>query len=155
MWQSTRSTTRSCSRCRQNGIEVVLEANGDESGTIALNEINNYSSSLSNQAAINHDSNPVSITVQSEGTDSSVSRNEIPIPIFTSSQYSIQRRRTRSTPRSSRQEGRHLSSSPIRAKKYDQGKSTKKIWSTDCGKYIVELNFNHSSIKSISKSLTV
>lgn len=88
-------------------------------GTINLGEVNHFSSSLSN-AVIGYDSTskstslpnntspaPTAILISgSEGGTESSASHEIPIPIFTSSQYSIQRRRTRSTPRSSRQEER-------------------------------------------------
>jgi hypothetical protein len=112
---STRSASRSCSRCRQKRVEVEVEA-GE---TVNLGEVNHFSSSLSN-AAIGYDSTskstslpnnaspaPTAILISgSEGGTESSASHEIPIPIFTSSQYSIQRRRTRSTPRSSRQEER-------------------------------------------------
>ncbi|XP_046454440.1 prostaglandin E2 receptor EP3 subtype-like [Daphnia pulex] len=111
----TRSASRSCSRCRQKRVEVEVEA-GE---TVNLGEVNHFSSSLSN-AVIGYDSTskstslpnnaspaPTAILISgSEGGTESSASHEIPIPIFTSSQYSIQRRRTRSTPRSSRQEER-------------------------------------------------
>lgn len=147
--QSTRSTSRPCSRCRQK-IEVACEVEAGESGTITIDEVNHFSSSLSNAVMCFDSSKSSSLPANaspahaailcggSDGTESSVSPNDIPIPIFTSSQYSIQRRRTRSTPRSSRQdERRPPTSSPNGIRTRRQNLSTVRVFSTDCGNNVL------------------
>ncbi|XP_032780853.2 prostaglandin E2 receptor EP3 subtype [Daphnia magna] len=145
--QPTRSASasRPCSRCRQKRVDVDLEVDAAE--TITLDEANHFSSSLSN-AAICYDSTskstslpinaspaPTAILIgggSDGGTESSAS-HEIPIPIFTSSQYSIQRRRTRSTPRSSRKEERRnpiVNHTDTTAE--NKNRSAARVFSIDC-----------------------
>lgn len=141
------SASRPCSRCRQKRVEVDLEVDAGE--TITLDEVNHFSSSLSN-AAVCYDSTskstslpinvspaPTAILIGggSEGGTESSASHEIPIPIFTSSQYSIQRRRTRSTPRSSKREQRRPTVNHIDIAAHNKNTPTARVFSIDYGKF--------------------
>ncbi len=123
--------------------------------TVNLGEVNHFSSSLSN-AVIGYDSTskstslpnnaspaPTAILISgSEGGTESSASQEIPIPIFTSSQYSIQRRRTRSTPRSSRQEERQPPAADLTDTMTNANNMSKaRIFSNDSGNLHSYINY--------------
>lgn len=124
----------------------------EKSQTITVEEVNRFSSSLSNNAAICYESAkssslplnsspaPTALILRGgfEENSSVVSAiNDIPIPIFTSSQYSIQRRRTRSTPRPSINEERRPPTTSQTELQGRQNMSTVRVLSTDCGMIFV------------------
>ena len=120
-----------------------------------MDEVNRFSSSLSN-AVIGYDSTskstslpnnaspaPTAILISgSEGGTESSASQDIPIPIFKSSQYSIQRRRTRSTPRSSRQEERHTPAADVTDNTTNTNNTSKiRTFFNDCGNLNTNLSF--------------
>lgn len=143
-----------------------------ESGTATIDEVNHFSSSLSNNAAAGYDSSKSSslpanaspaptaiLGGGSEHTESSLS-HDIPIPIFKSSQYSIQRRRTRSNARTTRHdERRPPTSSPGSSRKRRQNMSAVRLFSSDYGKVpskrqtIFKRKFNSIALSQMKKSL--